>query len=176
MRRLMLLRHAKTETESSSGRDIDRQLDARGRSDAEQIGQWLARQKQRPQRALVSPAARARQTWDLVAATLQIDDVVEIESLYSAMPGELMRAIYDHGGTATSLLLVAHNPGLHELAIGMTDDGDPDARRALSDNLPTCGLVTLDFDTERWEEAGFRRGHLVGLISPSKLRSAEREG
>lgn len=177
MRRLILLRHAKTETDAPSGRDLDRKLDPRGKSDAEQIGHWLAQHEQPPQRVLVSPAARTRQTWDIVRLALpDVGDVVEVKSLYSATPGELMCAISDHGGTATSLMLVAHNPGLHELAIGMTDSGAPDARRALSNNLPTAGLVTLDFDTDRWDEAGFRRGHLVGLVSPAMLRNAEREG
>lgn len=175
MRRLMLLRHAKTEVDAASGRDIDRQLDARGRSDAERMGRWLAQQEQRPERVLVSPATRARQTWDIVATLLQDSEAIEVDGLYNATTGDLMRAIHDHSGTSASLMLVAHNPGLHELAIGMTDEGNVDARRALSDNLPTSGIATLDFDIERWDEAGFRRGYLISLVSPSMLRSGEGE-
>lgn len=173
MRRLMLLRHAKTEIEAPSGRDVDRRLDARGMADADQIGKWLAQQIDRPRRALVSTAMRAMQTWNGVAAALpQMPDMVEIESLYGATPTELMRAIHDHGSDATPLMVVAHNPGLHELAIGMTGSGDAAALRALNDNLATAALVTLDFDTATWREAGFRRGHLVGLVSPKTLRDS----
>jgi phosphohistidine phosphatase len=177
MRRLLLLRHAKTETDAPSGRDFDRRLDARGVADADEIGRWLARQIDRPQRVLVSTALRALQTWNGIAATLpEMPEVVELESLYSATPTELMRAIRDHGADASPLMVVAHNPGLHELAIGMTGSGDAAARRVLDQNLPTTALVTLDFDTATWSEAGFRRGHLTGIISPKMLREVGPEG
>ncbi|MGN5486399.1 SixA phosphatase family protein, partial [Campylobacter coli] len=65
MRRLMLLRHAKTETDAPSGRDQDRRLDDRGHKDAAQIGDWLATNPPFPETVLVSHAVRARQTWDI---------------------------------------------------------------------------------------------------------------
>ena len=176
MRRLMLLRHAKTETDAPSGRDFDRRLDPRGVADAEQIGQWLAQQIDRPQRVLVSTAMRARQTWNGVAAALpEMPEVLEVESLYSATPTELMRVIRDHGSDATPLMVIAHNPGVHELALVLTGSGDDETRGALNNNLPTSALVTLDFDTATWGEAGFRRGHLVGFVSPKTLRNAAQE-
>jgi len=65
MRRLMLLRHAKTETDAPSGRDQDRRLDERGRRDAAEIGSWIARHPPFPDLVQVSPAVRAKQTWEL---------------------------------------------------------------------------------------------------------------
>ena len=64
MRRLMLLRHAKTETDAPSGQDQDRRLDNRGRSDAAEIGGWIAAHPPVPDLVLVSPAVRAHQTWE----------------------------------------------------------------------------------------------------------------
>ena len=66
MRRLMLLRHAKTETDAPSGRDQDRRLDNRGVRDAAEIGAWLGRHPPFPDLVQVSPAVRAKQTWELV--------------------------------------------------------------------------------------------------------------
>ena len=65
MRRLMLLRHAKTENDAPSGRDQDRRLDDRGRNDAAEIGGWIGRHPPFPDLVLVSPAVRAHQTWEI---------------------------------------------------------------------------------------------------------------
>ena len=65
MRRLMLLRHAKTENSAPSGRDQDRRLDDRGRIDAAEIGDWIGRHPPFPDSVLVSPAIRAHQTWEI---------------------------------------------------------------------------------------------------------------
>ena len=60
MRRLMLLRHAKTETHAPSGRDQDRRLDDRGHRDAAEMGDWIASHPPVPETVLVSHAVRAR--------------------------------------------------------------------------------------------------------------------
>src|SRR6202044_2870125 len=65
MRRLMLLRHAKTENDAPSGRDQDRRLDNRGRADPAEIGGWIALHPPFPDSVLVSPAVRAHQTWEI---------------------------------------------------------------------------------------------------------------
>jgi phosphohistidine phosphatase len=65
MRRLMLLRHAKTKNDAPSGRDQDRRLDNRGRNDAAEIGGWIGRHPPFPDSVLVSPAIRAHQTWQI---------------------------------------------------------------------------------------------------------------
>ena len=70
MRRLLLLRHAKTERGAAGERDRDRKLMARGRTDAPIIGAYLVRHQFIPDLALVSPATRAAETWALVAAAL----------------------------------------------------------------------------------------------------------
>ena len=69
MRRLMLLRHAKTEADAPSGKDHDRRLDDRGRSDAADVGAWMARHHHVPDLVLVSTAVRAQQTWHIVTDT-----------------------------------------------------------------------------------------------------------
>jgi phosphohistidine phosphatase len=68
------------------------------------------------------------------------------------------------------LMLVGHNPGMHELALTLTGSGDAAARKALDDNLPTSGLAIFEFATSDWNDVAFRRGKLVLFVSPKLLK------
>lgn len=180
MRRLMLLRHAKTEHDAPSGRDQDRRLDHRGHHDAAAIGGWLGRHPPFPDLVLVSHAVRAHQTWEVAweaMKDLAAEPVVElIPELYGADAGELLRIIRDASeADPRRLLLVGHNPGLHELALALTGSGEAAVRQALTDNLPTSGLVILDFAIDDWTEVAFRHGRLVLFTSPKLLKPASDE-
>lgn len=176
MRRLMLLRHAKTETDSASGRDIDRRLDNRGLADARDTSRWLSEQSVRPDRVLVSPATRARQTWDIVAEALSPSPAAqEVEALYAASVAQLLDAIHRHGGNAATLMLVAHNPGLHELALSLIETNTSQSLRALQENFPTSAVAIIDFDLENWKDVHFQSGRLADLVTPKTLRSSARE-
>jgi phosphohistidine phosphatase len=171
MRRLILLRHAKTERDAPSGRDQDRRLDERGIRDGAEIGRWLALHDYRPDLALVSTATRTQETWELVRAALPSTRVKHMPELYGADPSELLRVI--HSMTATDpqrLLIIAHNPGLHELALALIAGGDPAGRHALDSNLPTSGVAVIDFATDEWDNVGFRSGRLERFASPKLLR------
>ena len=177
MRRLMLLRHAKTETDAPSGRDQDRRLDPRGHRDAAEIGGWLASHKPFPDMVQVSPAVRAKQTWELAWEAMK-DRVppprVElVPELYGAEPTQMLQTIRMASVTDPhQLMLVGHNPGMHELALVLTGIGDAAGRDALADNLPTSGLAVFEFTTNDWNEVGFRRGKLVLFVSPKLLKQA----
>jgi phosphohistidine phosphatase len=175
MRRLMLLRHAKTETEAASGRDQDRQLDERGRRDAAEIAGFIGEHLPLPDAAMVSSAARAHQTWDIVRETLKNSGrapVGELKpELYAAEAATLLQAVRSAAfGGAQTLLVIGHNPGLHELALALCGSGDDAARQALSSNLPTAGLAVFEFATEDWEDVAFRRGRLLRFVTPKLLR------
>ena len=177
MRRLMLLRHAKTEHDAPSGRDRDRRLDHRGHGDATEIGGWIARHRPFPDTVLVSHAIRAHQTWE--AAWQAMKDLVPkpvvelMPELYGADAAELLQIIRNaREADSQRLLLVGHNPGMHELALALTGSGDAAGRKALADNLPTSGLAILDFAIDDWEDVAFRRGKLVSFVSPKLLKHA----
>ena len=68
------------------------------------------------------------------------------------------------------LMVVGHNPGMHELALALAGSGDATAKKALEDNLPTTGLAIFDFAIEDWNEVAFRRGTLVRFTSPKLLK------
>ncbi len=177
MRRLMLLRHAKTETDAPSGRDQDRRLDERGHKDAAQIGAWIATHPPFPDTVLVSHAVRARQTWDIAWEAMQdrvpAPQVEVLPELYGADPAEILDAIRTATAPADpkQLLLIGHNPGMHEVALMLIGSGDPDGAKALGDNLPTAGLAIFDFDVKDWGDVAYRRGKLVLFVSPKLLRS-----
>jgi phosphohistidine phosphatase len=177
MRRLMLLRHAKTETDAPSGRDQDRRLDDRGHTDAAEIGTWLGRHPPFPDLVQVSPAVRAKQTWELVQEAMKehapAPQVEFLPELYGADPAQMLQTIRTASVTNPKhLMVVGHNPGMHELALMLTGSGDAAGRRAISDNLPTSGLAILDFDTDDWNDVAFRRGKLVLFVSPKLLKQA----
>jgi phosphohistidine phosphatase len=177
MRRLMLLRHAKTETDAPSGRDQDRRLDDRGLRDAAEIGGWISRHPPFPDCVLVSPAARAMQTWDIAWAAMKgivpEPAVEQVEELYGADPAQLLASIRMASvSDPKQLMLVGHNPGMHEVALALAGSGDAAARKALTDNLPTSGLAVLDFATDDWDDVAFRRGKLVLFVSPKLLKQA----
>jgi len=175
MRRLMLLRHAKTEHDAPSGRDQDRRLDQRGHRDAAEIGTWIARHPPFPDFVQVSPAVRAKQTWELaweaMKARVAPPQVEFLPDLYGAEPGEMLEIIRTASVTDPKrLMVVGHNPGMHELALMLTGSGDAASRHALADNLPTSGLAVFDFATEDWNDVAFRRGKLVSFASPKLIK------
>jgi phosphohistidine phosphatase len=175
MRRLMLLRHAKTENDAPSGQDQDRRLDDRGRLDAAAIGGWIGRHPPFPDAVLVSPAVRAHQTWEIAREAMKDmappPQVEFLPELYGADPALLLQTIRMASvSDPHHLMVIGHNPGLHELALTLTGSGDAAAKKALDDNLPTTGLATFDFEIDDWNDVAFRRGKLVHFTSPKLLK------
>lgn len=175
MRRLMLLRHAKTESDAPSGRDQDRRLDERGHRDAAEVGRFIAENPPFPDLILVSPAVRARQTWELAWEAMKDrvppPHVEWVPQLYGAEIAQLLHSIHIAAAADPErLMLVGHNPGMHELALALTDTGEPAARDELARNLPTTGLAVFDFDTDDWSEVAFGHGRLVLFVTPKLLK------
>ena len=96
-----------------------------------------------------------------------------LPELYGADPSQLLKTIRAASSTdPKALMLVGHNPGMHELALALTGSGDAAPRKALTDNLPTSGLAILDFAGDDWDDVAFRRGRLVLFVSPKLLKQA----
>jgi phosphohistidine phosphatase len=117
MRRLILLRHAKAEPRSLGLDDFDRGLTERGRRDATLMGKVLAREGLVPDLALVSPARRTEETWRLAAEAFPTAREKPVAELYDAPPMVIREAIDEASGEAEALIVVGHNPGLHEVAV-----------------------------------------------------------
>src|SRR5262245_33491838 len=116
--RLMLLRHAKTEKAPPGAPDRDRVLTGRGRKDAPAIGAYLVRHALIPDSVIVSAARRTRETWERLALAFPTPPPVAYEErLYDAGPDRLLAVAKAADPAVRSLMLIGHNPGLHELAL-----------------------------------------------------------
>jgi len=172
MRRLMLLRHAKTERAGPGERDRDRKLMKRGRSDAPSIGAYMAHHGLIPDVALVSPAKRAQETWALAApAFARAPRTVSDERIYNASPDALI-AVLGEARKAHTLLLVGHNPGLQDLAAQLIASGDVEMREQLKEKLPTSGLVVIDLPIDDWSLIHPHAGRLERFVSPRLIAAA----
>jgi len=172
MRRLMLLRHAKTERAEPGARDRDRKLTKRGRDDAPAIGAYMAKHGLIPDLALVSPAKRAQETWSLLAtAFAKTPKAVNEERIYNAATEKLM-ALIGEKRAARAVLVVGHNPGLQDLAIELIASGDVETRERVAEKLPTAGLVVIDLPFNDWSMLHPHAGRLERFITPRLIEAA----
>src|SRR3954447_7729029 len=168
MRRLMLLRHAKS-ARPEGVRDFDRPLAPRGLKAAARVGAYLADEQLVPDFAYVSPARRARKTWDLVRPHL--GDVSERSEprLYEAAADQLLAIVREIGREIGTLLIIGHNPGLEDLARLLVRSGKRDARVQLKQKYPTAALAVIDCTIESWRETAPQSGRLARFITPRSL-------
>jgi len=164
MQRLILMRHAEAERSATSGRDRDRALSTSGHADALGMGQALAARGLSPDLALVSSAVRTRQTWDLAHEAFGDVAVRESDSLYNADADVLRRAIEAAEDEAGCLLVMAHNPGVHVLAVEYLTEAaaSPFVIERMSGGFPTGAAAIFSVDV-----AG--RPTLDGFLQPRDL-------
>ena len=170
MKRLLLLRHAKSDW-SAALPDHMRQLNQRGRKAATRMGQYIQAEGLTPDKVLVSPATRAAETWRRVAASLDpAPEVEQIEALYDFGGGtSLLDVIRDHGGTAATLMLVGHNPSMEGLASLLSGSGSHKAMTAMARKYPTAALAVIDFEIDDWKEVSPSNGILARFTRPKEL-------
>jgi phosphohistidine phosphatase len=174
MRRLMLLRHAKSDWSAPGRPDRERVLSSRGERAAPLMGRYLAEQGLVPQHAIVSGSQRTRQTWQLLGDTITgASGVTFDDRIYEAAPADILDAIADAPAAAETLLVVGHNPGLQSLAIGLMGSGSGKARRMLTEKFPTAGLAVLDFDLPDWQSLAPGSGRLERFITPRAIGGDE---
>jgi phosphohistidine phosphatase len=167
MRRLILFRHAKTEARGPAGDDLSRRLTERGRADAELMGHVLADAGYTPDLALISPAARSRETWDKVAARVPKARIELRKGLYDATPEEIADELGVGVENADTVIVVAHNPGLQELAVNLlieSEAPDRDIER-ISAGFPTSAAAVFAVDPEG-------RGRLEAFLQPRDQRDS----
>jgi phosphohistidine phosphatase len=169
MRRLMLLRHAKSNWPEGVG-DRDRPLATRGREAAPVMGRYLAEELLLPDLVLVSPARRTAETWELVAPMLPDRPPSRIEPrIYEAPSERLLTVVQEVEPAVRCLLMIGHNPGFEELASSLIGHGDRYAAARLNQKYPTCGLAVLDFEVEDWRDLALRSGRLDRFVTPGSL-------
>ncbi|MDI4664153.1 histidine phosphatase family protein [Xanthobacter autotrophicus] len=169
MRRLILLRHAKSDWPDGIA-DPERPLAQRGRMAAPRIGTYIAHEQLVPDRVLVSPARRTRETWDLVAAQLPPVKVVASEPrIYDAATARLLSVVREQPREAHSLMLVGHNPGLQDLAEMLVSSGAASHLSRMAEKFPTGALAVIDLPVDEWCDVAPATARLDRFVTPREL-------
>ena len=168
MRRLLLLRHAKSDWPEGIA-DAERPLNERGNAAAPLIAAFIAKEKFAPGLALVSTARRTRETWALISPHLPSVEAKFDDRLYGAPADSILRVIRETPAEIETLLVIGHNPGLERLAESFAKSGNADAIRRLGKKYPTAGLAVIELPLNDWKEAAPPAGRLEMFVTPKSL-------
>jgi phosphohistidine phosphatase len=164
MKTIVIVRHAKSSWEDPFVSDHERPLTKRGMKDAPLMGARLAEWGPPIDRVISSSAVRALTTAELVTQELGLpwDEIQIEEDLYHATEYEVLDLIQEQEDYLDGLMLFGHNPGLTYLVNGLSDLD--------LDNLPTCGVVVMQFDVESWVEVGDTQASTAMVDFPKNHR------
>ncbi len=175
MRQLMLLRHAKSDWSSPGQPDLDRPLNERGVAAAHLMGGYIKRHRLVPDRILCSSATRTRETLAAMAAQWQgkVKTVFD-DRLYAATPQAILSVISAQAdeATARNLMVIGHNPGLHDAAEFLIAAGDVTLREGLREKFPTGALAVIDFAVDAWNRIHDHSGRLDRYVTPRSIAAA----
>jgi len=149
MKRLILMRHGDAERQAGGQADFERALTAEGRAESRAVGKALAKAGFTPDLALVSSAERTAQTWKAAAEAFDGGARVEKDrSLYAATAVQLAQAVREAAPDGDTLMLVGHNPGIHQYAIHLTMSGGTTGKpaRTLYEKFPTGSAAVFSLD------------------------------
>lgn len=163
MKRLYLLRHAKSSWKHPDLSDFERPLNERGKRDAPVMGKRLKEMQIQPDLILSSPAKRAHKTAKIIAKEIDFPkkQIVTDESIYAAGVSTLLDLIRKIDDSFRQVILIGHNPGFTDLANYLTN--------AQLDNIPTCGIFCTDFDIQSWKDVAEGKGTFVFFDYPKKI-------
>jgi phosphohistidine phosphatase len=173
MVRLCLLRHANSTWNRTDTDDFQRPLDRQGQNAASAMAAFLAETQSAPDLILCSAAKRTRETLAQVLSHLEDDCAIRIERrLYLACTGKLLERLQSVDTAVGKVMLIAHNPGLHELAMLLAKSGDPADLTSMRTNFPAGATAELAFDGIGWHDIAPETGRLLAFVAPSALLAA----
>ncbi|TWU36602.1 phosphohistidine phosphatase [Novipirellula aureliae] len=163
-KRLLLMRHAKSDWGDAGLTDHQRPLNKRGRRDAPAMGQWLVENDCCPTRILCSSAVRTRETFDRLQPQLEAKpDVFYSDLLYGATAETLARVVRREGDNATSLMVIAHNPGISELVSCLAGEYI---------GMSTAAIAVFESPVDSWDDFKFDK-HCVPMKMIQFMRPKE---
>lgn len=171
MRKLLLLRHAKSSWDDPCLDDHERPLNKRGTRDASRVGAWICEQELRPDVVLCSDAVRTRATLAIVLAELggAAPSVSFEPRLYLAEPPAIIEVLKRAPDEAMRCMVVGHNPGLHALALGLSGGGGKKDLAALAMRMPTAALAVVELEIDSWSALRPGIGRLAAFVTPRDL-------
>src|SRR5829696_4455893 len=160
MKRLYLLRHAKSSWNEPDLADFDRPLNRRGLEAAPFMGRFMAAKSYLPELIVSSPARRAFATAQLVRENALINDEIQLnDRVYEASPQTLLQIAAGFADAAGSAMLVGHNPGMEGFVRLLT---------GRSEAMTTAAMAVIDLAIERWAGIGDGRGTLIEVVRPKE--------
>ena len=175
-KKLSLFRHAKSDWADAALQDIERPLNDRGRRDAPAMGAYMAKQEHIPDLILCSAATRTKETAALImeafAGTVETDAPTKIDTLqrlYLATPGDILHILSALPDDVKHVMIIAHNPGLHSLAITLGHEAFPGKFGDLIWKFPTAALAVFECEAQKWAELTTAPTHLVDYMIPKNL-------
>lgn len=161
MKRLILLRHAKSSWVNPDLDDFDRPLNKRGKRSAKALGKWLRGTDYAPELTLCSSARRTRETWEGLA----LGGEPELrDDLYHASPDRMLAVL--KATEAATVLMIAHNPGIAALAHHLVAEAPQHARFA---DYPTGTLLAVEFELKKWSKLSPGTGRVLDFLTPHDL-------
>lgn len=169
MRRLVLMRHAKSSWDDPDMDDRDRPLSPRGRLAAVLMGAWLAEVGLVPDAALISDSRRTVETWERLRHGGGFEAPVEARAaLYMADPDAQLAALRSAPEGARVLLMLGHEPGTGAFLRRLADGTEGAGCRRAYEKFPTGSIAVLEFDGA-WAEAAYRAARFVRFTTPKDL-------
>lgn len=160
MKKLFIIRHAKSDWSNEALDDYDRPLNERGKKNAPFMGKLLAKKKIAPDLIISSPSYRARSTAKKIASNVgYTDEILYNEYIYDATLKTLIDIVNFIEDEYDDVFLIGHNPGLNLLGFYLVD---------FNENLPTCGILEIEFDCKSWREVRKSNAKLISFEYPKK--------
>lgn len=173
MKKVILLRHAKSSWDDPSLDDHDRPLNGRGQKSAPVIAAWLANRRHLPDRVLCSSSTRTRETVDRMKPELPGLPDPEIDpELYHASPSAMRERLAQLPAECDTVMVVGHQPGLGALARKLSDGQERRRCRRAYEHFPTAAAAVLEVDVEDWAELDFAKARFVDFAKPRELQDA----
>ncbi|WP_026989050.1 SixA phosphatase family protein [Fodinicurvata sediminis] len=174
MKQLLVLRHAKSSWDNPELGDIERPLTKRGRRNAHAMGRALHERGLAADRVYCSDAQRTRETWSLLAPEWFGDKTIPFtvtRALYMASADALLQFCKAADEQAQRVMLIGHNPGLHELCLRLCSTAQqPEDITHLSRKLPTAAFVLLSFPETPWSLLQEGTGRLELFLKPRDVQ------
>lgn len=170
MKRLTVLRHAKSNWNDPHLEDFNRPLNDRGWKSARRVGRELEQRGVKFDLVIASPAARVRETIDGLREKLRLNVEIRFEPrMYAASEEMLLKIVRDIRDSSHAPLLVGHNPGLQQLIVALTHNDPDDLRSHVEKKFPTAALAVIELPAHRWSKVTPGTGKITDLILPKEL-------
>ncbi len=155
--KLHLLRHAKTDQNSSTGKDFDRKLLKKGKDQSAEMGKYLREQKFNPSKIICSTATRTRETITLIQKEQKFNSKIEYDDELYLAEKEKIFSIISNISESEDVFIIGHNNGLSDLVSYLVEDFI---------DLSTCDFVTIQFNIEKWDEISKGLGVVIERFHP----------